>query len=234
MIPKIIHYVWLGKNEKPESFKEIKESWTKNAEDFGFEIKEWNEENSKEFDLPEYYYKAVKEKKWAFASDVLRCHILYKYGGIYLDIDEKLLKPIDIFIDNIFFTAYYHMRNDYFGFQFLGSIAKHYLMKEMIEFYNNYREDNYIIINVIFSNILNIYKDTDKEIKIYEQVYFYPEKIHGHDFTLAYGEHLGNTSWVPFWKKILYKIPFYLKIKSIIIFFLPKNIKGIFTKIKYN
>lgn len=48
-------------------------------------------------DLDKYQFvrDAYDAKKFAFASDVLRTDILYNEGGIYLDVDVELLKPID-------------------------------------------------------------------------------------------------------------------------------------------
>ena len=43
MIPKIIHYVWLGGGAKTPSVKRCIASWHKVMPDY--EIKEWNESN---------------------------------------------------------------------------------------------------------------------------------------------------------------------------------------------
>lgn len=43
MIPKIIHYCWFGRGEKPELAKKCIASWKKFCPDF--EIREWNEDN---------------------------------------------------------------------------------------------------------------------------------------------------------------------------------------------
>jgi len=37
-------------------------------------------------------------KKWAFVSDVARPLALVNYGGIYMDTDCELIKPIDNFL----------------------------------------------------------------------------------------------------------------------------------------
>ena len=50
-IPKIIHYVWLGKGQKNELFYKCLESWKKFCPDY--EIKEWNEDN---FDFSDCKY----------------------------------------------------------------------------------------------------------------------------------------------------------------------------------
>lgn len=34
MIPRIIHYCWLGKNELPEEYKKYIETWKRHCPDF--------------------------------------------------------------------------------------------------------------------------------------------------------------------------------------------------------
>lgn len=91
MIPKVIHYCWFGGNPLPESAVKCIESWRKyNPE---YEIKRWDENNF-ELDV-RYAREAYKAKKWAFVSDYARLKIVYEYGGIYLDTDVEVIKPLD-------------------------------------------------------------------------------------------------------------------------------------------
>ena len=92
MIPKVIHYCWFGGKPIPEQYIKYMESWKKICP--GYEIKEWNERN---FDLSlcDYVKEAYEEKKWAFVSDYARLKIIYEEGGIYLDTDVELIKPLD-------------------------------------------------------------------------------------------------------------------------------------------
>lgn len=93
MIPKIIHYCWFGKGQKPELADKCISSWKRFLPDY--EIKEWNEENYPVEECCDYVKEAYKEKKWAFVSDYVRFDILYRYGGIYFDTDVEVIKPID-------------------------------------------------------------------------------------------------------------------------------------------
>ena len=69
MIPKIIHYVWVGNKEKPELIKNCIASWKKYCPDY--EIIEWDNEK---FDKikNKYSEEAFNLKKWAFVSDYIR------------------------------------------------------------------------------------------------------------------------------------------------------------------
>ena len=92
MIPKIIHYCWFGRNPLPQLAVKCIESWKKYCPDY--EIKEWNEDN---FDLNynDYVREAYEARKWAFITDVVRLYALYTEGGIYMDTDVEVLKPLD-------------------------------------------------------------------------------------------------------------------------------------------
>ena len=89
---KVIHYCWFGGNPKSELILKCIDSWKKICPDY--KIIEWNEDN---FDVNccLYVKEAYTAKKWAFVSDYCRFHVLYHYGGIYLDTDVELIKNID-------------------------------------------------------------------------------------------------------------------------------------------
>ena len=104
MIPKIIHYCWFGYNKKPELIEKCIESWHKFLPDW--EFREWNESNYN-VNKNEYIKEAYKQKKWAFVSDYARFDILNQYGGVYLDTDVELLKPIsDEILQHEAFTGF--------------------------------------------------------------------------------------------------------------------------------
>lgn len=129
-IPKIIHYVWLGRGKKPEMFYRCLESWKKFCPDY--EIREWNEDN---FDFSENVYasQAYSLKKYAFVSDYIRVKVLRDYGGIYFDIDVELTKPIDDVLDSEFVVGFEN--NVHCGTATLASVPNHSFINLMCEFY---------------------------------------------------------------------------------------------------
>lgn len=98
MIPKIIHYVWLGGGKKNLLIKKCIKSWKRKCPDF--QIKCWNENN-----IPhnEWVDSALEKRKWAFVADYVRLYALYQDGGIYLDTDVFLNKSLDSLLVNDFF-----------------------------------------------------------------------------------------------------------------------------------
>ena len=103
MIPKTIHYCWFGRGQKPELAIKCIESWKQILPDY--QIKEWNEDN---FDLDLYPYarEAYNNKKYAFVTDVVRLHVLYHEGGIYMDTDVEVIKPLDRFLQHLAFSGF--------------------------------------------------------------------------------------------------------------------------------
>lgn len=92
MIPKKIHYCWFGGNKMPEIAEKCIESWKKYCP--GYEIICWNESNC-DLSVNTFVKQAAENNKWAFVSDYFRLKIIEEQGGIYLDIDVELLKPLD-------------------------------------------------------------------------------------------------------------------------------------------
>ena len=102
-IPKTIHYCWFGGKEKPARVLECIDSWKRQCPDY--KIREWNESNSPISQFP-FAQKAYEAKQWAFVGDVIRLYALYNYGGIYLDTDTELLKPLDSLLQTRNFCSY--------------------------------------------------------------------------------------------------------------------------------
>ena len=49
---------------------------------------------------------AYEAKKWAFVTDYARLDVIYRLGGIYLDTDVELIKPLDSVLDYVGFMGF--------------------------------------------------------------------------------------------------------------------------------
>lgn len=92
VIPKVIHYIWLGRKELPKTLQTCIDSWKKNCPDY--ELKCWNEDNY-DIDKIPYMQQAYSHGMYGFVPDYARIDILYHYGGIYLDTDVELIRSLD-------------------------------------------------------------------------------------------------------------------------------------------
>lgn len=131
-IPKRIHYCWFGGNPLPEMAKKCIDSWKKYCPDY--EIIEWNEHN---FDINynEYVQEAYEEKKWAFVSDVARLYALVTQGGIYMDTDVELIKPIDSLLNYEAISGFESEKRIPTGL--MGCIKGQELFSELLKSYDN-------------------------------------------------------------------------------------------------
>ena len=103
MIPKVIHYCWFGRNPLPELTVKCIESWKKFCPDY--EIVRWDESN---FDIAscDYAREAYEAKKYAFVSDYARLKVLVDHGGVYMDADVEVIKPLDKFLSEQAFSGF--------------------------------------------------------------------------------------------------------------------------------
>lgn len=102
-VPKVIHYCWFGKGNLPKLAEKCIASWKKYCTDY--KIICWNEDN---FDISQNKYakQAYEAGKWAFVSDYVRLKVLYDEGGIYMDTDVELIKPLDDLISDSGFMGF--------------------------------------------------------------------------------------------------------------------------------
>ena len=201
MIPKKIHYIWLGRNEKNERIKHCIESWKKYLPDY--EIIEWNEDNFP-MEYNDFFKQAYANKKWAFASDVARLYVLYKEGGIYMDTDVEIYKPLDEFLGNEGIIGFEDKH--YLSTATIGSVPNNPIIKTILDYYScidfkkyddwkdyiTYQETSPCIYSNIFE-LLGLSRDTDKEqhikhFSIYPRSYFHTQNE-------GYAYHSWNGSW---------------------------------------
>jgi mannosyltransferase OCH1-like enzyme len=212
-IPKLVHYCWFGNKKKPQLIKDCISSWKNFLPDY--EIIEWNEKNT---DLKHpFLKKTYKLKKWAFVSDFVRLKVLYEFGGIYLDTDMLVLKPLDSLLNNkCFFGA---ENEQYINAAIFGTRKNNPFIKECLSKYDHLNLNNktnwreICIPRIItqefkdkngFDLIFN--KKMEKsDIVIYPPSYFYPldglnrkdiENYRNYLKPESYAVHLWSASWI--------------------------------------
>ncbi len=139
-IPKSIHYCWFGGAPLPQDVIDCINSWKRYCPDY--EIIQWNESN---YDIHKnkYMSDAYENKKWGFVPDFARLDIVYKYGGIYMDTDVEIIRPIDELLSCHAFAGLEREGIVAFGLGF-GAEKGNPLIKEMLDDYdklNFYNED---------------------------------------------------------------------------------------------
>lgn len=186
-IPKIIHYVWPGRDEKKGLSKICIQSW-KDVLPEDWEIKEWNFDT---FDfeghkLKNKFFREVCERNlFAFIADYVRAVVLYEYGGIYLDTDVTLLKPFDEkMLSQRMILA---IQNERLVEPAIWGAEKHHeFTKTILDFYNDeiWNCKEYIMPDVFAKHLREKYNINEFEVKEKQEIFstgdnaitFYPEK----------------------------------------------------------
>ncbi len=216
MIPKIIHYIWLGGNPLPAITEKCIESWRIYCPDY--EIIRWDETN---LNINKYQFAkdAYDAKKFAFVSDVLRTDILYEHGGIYLDIDVELLKPIDDLLDFDTFGGFETSNLINPGLLW-GTVPKNEDLKNILEIYKNTKFDETKTMELTICEFFTKYFEQygllreNKSQKIDNKVflsseYFSPIDVITNKKNITkntYSIHWYNASWYTPKQKLKYKI----------------------------
>ena len=136
MIPKKIHYIWLGGKPKSTLTVMCLNSWKRHLENY--EIIEWNETNleiEKLCKKHRFLRECIRLQLWAFASDWLRLYVLYHEGGIYLDTDVEVLGSYDELLGNRMFVGL--EQNNYIGTGVIGAGRGNPTVKRLLDFYEH-------------------------------------------------------------------------------------------------
>ncbi len=157
-IPKIFHFIWIGKEQLPIVYQDYFESWIKEHPDYVFCF--WNDDN-----IPKLVYQDIYDKssRYAMKADILRYELLTIFGGVYVDCDFLCCKNIDCIINNKKgFSAY--ESKDYIAIGIMGFIKEHpFLLKllNVMSFHLElFKEEKYIPLltgPIFFTNIWKQY-----------------------------------------------------------------------------
>lgn len=133
-IPKVIHYIWLGPRPLDKVSLKCMKTWEKYLPDY--EVKRWGDDECKDIiSSNKYAQQALDAKKYAFVSDYLRVYILYNYGGVYMDTDVQIFKPIDRFLNDGAFTCFEN--SEQIPTALMASAKGNLWMKALLDYYDD-------------------------------------------------------------------------------------------------
>lgn len=215
---KCIHYIWLGGKKKPRVIKKCIKSWKKFFPDW--EIKEWNEDNL-DIDLCSFTRQAYDNKKYAFAADVFRFEVLYKYGGLYFDTDVKVIKSFDDIIQKCEAFVGYEYRMAAPGLVLYESKPYDPIMKKMLDIYKkeSFISDDTLNLKVVgeyFSEVLEeygfVYENKQQQcgnMTVFPNTFFCPVDGYGNPVNMSNETrsiHLYAASWMPAKERAIIKV----------------------------
>ncbi|MEM1122682.1 MAG: glycosyltransferase [Bacteroidota bacterium] len=186
MLPKIIHYCWFGTKPIPPDYQGYIDGWKKLMPDY--EIMLWNEHNSP-MHLP-YLQAALRYKKWANLSNFVRIYALYHHGGIYMDTDMEVLKPLDEFRQYGSFLGLElgekDAKNIVVNNAIFGAEKKHPFIKKCMDFYLKHFDGRdtaldsspYLVTRLLKEEGMHQYgRQNVGGVELFPKEYFYPYHI---------------------------------------------------------
>lgn len=92
LIPKIIHQIWIG-GPVPDVFKKYMQTWQDMHPDWQYIL--WTDDTIQQL-LPLYNQTFFDASDgMGVKSDLLKWEIIYRFGGLYVDVDYECLQPLD-------------------------------------------------------------------------------------------------------------------------------------------
>lgn len=129
---KVIHYCWFGRGDLPPLAEKCIASWKVHCPDY--EIRRWDEDS---FDVNSHPYtkQAYELRKFAFVTDYVRLMALVEHGGIYMDTDVEVLKPLDPLLAHPAFSGF--ERTDVVPTGIMASERGHHAMRDLLTHYDD-------------------------------------------------------------------------------------------------
>ena len=131
-LPNILHFIWIG-SKIPDKYIENINTYIENNPNY--QIWLWHDNSTIYIDNKNIQLHHISEFEiinkygfdtmsiWAGKADILRYEIIYNYGGMYIDVDSRSLKPFNYTIFSKPFVCietkglFNNITNAQFGFQ---------------------------------------------------------------------------------------------------------------------
>ena len=191
----------------PQMAKDCIASWHKYMPDWEYKL--WNEDNFDVQSVP-YVKEAYESRKFAFVTDYVRLWALYTEGGVYMDTDVEILKPLDDLLHLDAFTGYEGSKYRPPVTGLMASVAHGEWVKEQLDAYQDahfIKEDGSMDLTTNTVRISQIMRNNGfvqdgkyhvyKDLHVFPTDYFCPRQTTGEFFLTGntYCDHHFMGTW---------------------------------------
>ncbi len=144
---KKIHCCWFG-SPVPQVVANNISRWKQLNPDFEIHLYVENDVDVSEFSFAQKY---LLEKKWGFLVDLVRPKALYEQGGVYIDADVELIRPLsdlEPWGDKLILGYMYKCA---LGTAVCYSPPRHPYLKDILGKYKKYKIERQTVSNSIFT-----------------------------------------------------------------------------------
>lgn len=196
MIPKILHFVWVGdETKRPDN---CIQTWKDKNPDY--EIRIWGNKELKETPWHNHeHMKAMGQKELNGLADIMRYEILYYHGGISLDADSVCVRPLeDWLLETEDFACWESelARPGLIAAGYMGAIKGSLFQSQIIQdiLAEQTVTDRMAWESVGPLRVTNTFRKTGWPLTIYPSHYFIPEHFSGHKYE-GKGPVFANQLW---------------------------------------
>jgi len=197
-IPRVIYQTFKSNSINTKLYENV-ESWINLNPSYQYEF--YDDARIRNFLSREYGPKYVERfdsiKVGASKSDYFRILIIYKFGGVYADLDNKLLKPLDEIIKPEDTEILHKQINNWYDTHVLMMSPNNELLYNCIQIINKNIDDKTegTAIDVTGPNVLR---------KVIKSKKYIPKKIvHQNDYIKVHNIYHSEKNYV-YWKDIHY------------------------------
>ena len=215
MIPKIIHQTWKSKEVPAKWQAYVDKVQQLNPE---WEYRLWTDDEIDVFvkeEFPDFYETFVNFSRVIMRADVIRYLIMYKIGGVYLDLDYEMLQPFNFGAETLVLplnrSVSYGDEKDTLGNCIFASVPNHKFWEDAISDLKQnppYVTDYSQIVEATGPEFLTriFYKNTYENVSLPDRLVYHPpstntprkiEKIKSNGVSLGIHHHWG--SWKERW-----------------------------------
>ena len=140
-IPQILHMVWVGDSDPPDTFQPHVDKWKQLMPHWNVRV--WRNEDITEEHFPVNILEKINNStKGAQKCDIMKYHIVEKYGGVYMDADvipHRCLDPIiyDLNGADIVLCHDIPLTWEYMAVGFFAAVPHHHVLKSACQILEN-------------------------------------------------------------------------------------------------
>lgn len=181
MIPRIIHQFWDG-GPLPDGMRRLARTWPINHPDWEYWL--WDGESARRLlfhtDLWDHAPDIVPpDALWQFRSDLARWSLLWRFGGVWADMDTTCQRPLDKLLTHPVVVGW-EIQNQWIGTSTIAATPRHPAVEDILDNINRAAQPgtrpNAISGPKAVTRILLTRRRLFKDVRVLDEHMWYPTR----------------------------------------------------------
>lgn len=200
-IPKVFHFCWFG-GEVPPPFEDFMKTWMDHHQHWMFKF--WTDDSVPELrnqDMFDAAEEIAPGYEGQLRGDIARYELLWRFGGVYVDMDFECQKNIDALIRRVQCFAAWEETDVWVNNAIMGAVRQHPFLEALV-----FGLPDRVLHNTGRPNVITgpqyltgVYRAFKGDVRVFPKELFYPylwnELERGNEeFPEAYAVHHWNNA----------------------------------------